>query len=154
MKLLTCAYQGRELPAVLGKGGRSVIPLEALGRSFLDMNELIRETSREELEALAQTAARSDAAIPLEQVRLTAPIPHPVRDVICMGLNYQAHAEEVQNALGEDKAPRKWPIFFGKAVDRCRGDGEAVPSHAGFISTLDYECELGVVLGKEAYQKE
>ncbi|MEA4932237.1 MAG: fumarylacetoacetate hydrolase family protein, partial [Lawsonibacter sp.] len=45
-----------------------------------------------------------------------------------------------------------WPIYFGKAIDRCRGTGEDVPSHADFISTLDYECELGVILGKDAYQ--
>lgn len=69
-----------------------------------------------------------------------------------MGLNYKAHADEMAEALNEEKKERVYPIYFGKAVDRCLGHGEAVPSHSDFISTLDYECELAVILGKDAYQ--
>ena len=72
--------------------------------------------------------------------------------MICMGLNYKAHADEMAEALNEEKKERVYPIYFGKAVDRCLGHGEAVPSHSDFISTLDYECELAVILGKDAYQ--
>jgi len=115
------------------------------------MNDLIRRTDRAALAAIFSAAEKAQP-IPLEDVRLTAPIPHPVRDVVCMGLNYKAHADEMADALKERRTERVWPIFFGKAVDRCRGDGETIPSHSDFISTLDYECELGVILGKDAYQ--
>jgi 2-keto-4-pentenoate hydratase/2-oxohepta-3-ene-1,7-dioic acid hydratase in catechol pathway len=67
-----------------------------------------------------------------------------------MGLNYAAHADEVARALGEKAAQRVWPIFFGKAVDRALGSGEKIPSHKEFISTLDYECELAAIIGRDA----
>ena len=152
MKLLTCVYQERETVAVLTADGRHVVPVSDLGHDCATMNDLIRQTDRAALAAMAAAAENAAHPIPLEEVRLTAPIPHPVRDVVCMGLNYKAHADEMADALKEQRTERVWPIFFGKAVDRCRGTGEAVPSHAGFISTLDYECELGVILGRDACQ--
>ncbi len=152
MKLLTCIYQGQETVAVLAANGRHVVPVSDIGYDYATMNDLIRGTDRAYLAAMAAAAENADQPIPLEEVRLTAPIPHPVRDVVCMGLNYKAHADEMADALKEKRMERVWPIFFGKAVDRCRGTSETVPSHADFISTLDYECELGVILGRDAYQ--
>lgn len=152
MKLLTCVYQGKETVAVLTGEDSRVVPLSALGWDVADMNDLIRRTDRASLAAIGAVAEKAAQWIPLADVRLTAPIPHPVRDVVCMGLNYKAHADEMADALKEQRTERVWPIFFGKAVDRCRGTGEAIPSHSDFISTLDYECELGVILGKDAYQ--
>lgn len=129
-----------------------VVPVRALGYEYEDMNALIRGADRATLSAMAKAAEAFGEKIPLERVRLLAPIPHPVRDVVCMGLNYKAHADEMADALKEQRTERVWPIYFGKAVDRCRGTGESIPSHSDFISTLDYECELAVVLGRDAYQ--
>jgi len=150
MRLLTCVHQGREIVAVLSADERHVIPVRELGYDFETMNDLIRGTDPECLRAIAAAAEEYPLGVAMEQIRLTAPIPHPVRDVVCMGLNYKAHADEMADALREQRTERLWPIFFGKAVDRCRGTGEAVPSHADFIKTLDYECELGVILGRDA----
>lgn len=152
MKLLACVYEEKEHVAVLTADRRHVVPISALGYPYETINDLIRGMDRGSLAAMSRAAEQSSARLRLDQVRLTAPIPHPVRDVVCMGLNYKAHADEMADALKEQRADRIWPIFFGKAVDRCRGDGESIPSHADFISTLDYECELGVILGKAAYQ--
>lgn len=152
MKLLTCVYQGRETVAVLTADGCHVVPVSDIGYDYATMNDLIRGTNRAVLAAMGAAAENAANPIPLDAVRLVAPIPHPVRDVVCMGLNYKAHADEMADALKEQRTERVWPIFFGKAVDRCRGTGEPIPSHADFISTLDYECELGVILGKDAYQ--
>ncbi|MEA4933580.1 MAG: fumarylacetoacetase, partial [Lawsonibacter sp.] len=128
MKLLTCIYQGKEILAVLSTEERHVVPTSALGFSFENMNDLIRKIDRAELCAMAAAAEQTAERIDLSDVRLTAPILHPVRDVVCMGLNYKAHADEMANALKEERTERVWPIYFGKAVDRCRGTGEGVPS--------------------------
>lgn len=113
------------------------------------MNDLIVRAGHNDLAVMAAAAQKSSSeSLPLNQIKLRAPIPHPVRDVVGMGLNYQAHADEMAKALNEQETERAWPIFFGKAVDRARGDGEPFPSHAGFINTLDYECELAAILGK------
>lgn len=152
MKLITCCYDGAEQTAVVTDNGTQTVLTKSLGYQFRDMNDLICSTDRAELcrmEALAQT---SDKKIPMENVKLCAPIPHPVRDVVGMGLNYRAHADEMAAALKEEKKERVYPIYFGKAVDRCPGHGEDVPSHSDFISTLDYEGELAVILGKDAYR--
>ena len=150
MKLLTCCFQGEETVAVLTPDESHVVPLSALGYGYATMNDLIRQSSPRVLQAIADAAARWPEPVALQEVRLVAPIPHPVRDVVCMGLNYRAHADEMADALKEQRTERVWPIFFGKAVDRCRGTGEAIPSHSDFISTLDYECELAVILWKDA----
>ncbi|MCQ4864634.1 fumarylacetoacetate hydrolase family protein [Pseudoflavonifractor phocaeensis] len=152
MKLLTCMYEGQEIPAVLSLDRQSVLPLHELGYPVRNMNQLIQSTSPEDLRIIAARARTAQNVLPLNHVALTAPIPHPVRDIICMGLNYLDHAAEMARALNEETQERKWPIYFGKAVDRCRGEGEPVLSHRDFISTLDYECELGVILGKDVYQ--
>lgn len=152
MKLLTCCFQGKENVAVLMPDESHVVPLSALGYGYATMNDLIRQSSPRVLQAIAGAAARWPDPVELRDVQLMAPIPHPVRDVVCMGLNYRAHADEMADAMKEQRTERVWPIFFGKAVDRCRGTGEDIPSHSDFISTLDYECELGVILWKDAYQ--
>lgn len=152
MKLLTCIYRGQETLAILTRDEKHVVPLPRIGGDFDTMNDLIARTDQAVLAVMARAAELVTDPVPLEQVRLTAPIPHPVRDVVCMGLNYKAHADEMADALKEQRTERVWPIFFGKAVDRCRGTGEDIPSHRDFISTLDYECELGVILGRDAYQ--
>ena len=152
MKLLTCSVQGRERVAVLTEDERHVVLLSELGYDCKDMNDFIRSSCPATLEDIRRALAQAADPIPLGQVRMLAPIPHPVRDVICMGLNYKAHADEMADALKTERTERVWPIFFGKAVDRCRGTGEDIPSHSDFISTLDYECELGVILWKDAYQ--
>lgn len=149
MKLATCVYNGKEIVAVVTADESAVVPVKALGYAFESMNELIRGTDKAVLAEMSAAAEAFAEKIPLESVRLLAPIPHPVRDVICMGLNYKAHADEMADALKEQRTERVWPIYFGKAVDRCRGTGEDIPSHKGFISTLDYECELGVILGRD-----
>ena len=151
MKLLTCLIDGAEQVAVLV--GEEVVPVQKIGYPFASMSDLIRGTDRQALREMENRAlaAPASARMPLSTVRLTAPIPHPVRDVVCMGLNYKAHADEMADALKEQRTERVWPIFFGKAVDRCRGTGEEIPLHEDFVSTMDYECELAVILGKDAY---
>lgn len=152
MKLITCRYHGIEQTAVVTDGDTCAVMTEDLGYHFRDMNDLIRSTDRTDRIGMEALAQNSDKKVPLNQIELTAPIPHPVRDVICMGLNYKAHADEMAAALKEEKRERIYPIYFGKAVDRCLGHKETVPSHSDFVSTLDYECELAVIMGKDAYQ--
>jgi 2-keto-4-pentenoate hydratase/2-oxohepta-3-ene-1,7-dioic acid hydratase in catechol pathway len=148
MKLLTF-MNGKEQIGVLSSDRKQVIPISQFGYDWENMNDLIRESTEADLSALAQASGHPAVTYPLEKVKLLAPIPHPVRDIVCMGLNYTDHAAEMAQALKEENKPRTYPIFFGKAVDRARGHGESIPSHKGFISTLDYECELGAILKKD-----
>ena len=72
------------------------------------------------------------------------PIERPGK-IICVGLNYRAHAEE-QGATVPER-----PILFAKWPTALIGPGEAIvlPS---ITSSVDYEAELGVVIGSRAKQ--
>jgi 2-keto-4-pentenoate hydratase/2-oxohepta-3-ene-1,7-dioic acid hydratase in catechol pathway len=78
-------------------------------------------------------------------------IPYPKQDVICLGMNYSAHEVEAarfsENAFGGEK-PK--PVFFSKRVTYSQGTRKAIPSYQGLVDSLDYEVELGVILGKDA----
>ena len=53
------------------------------------------------------------AALPLSAVTLLAPIPRPRQDVICLGINYKAHAEEAARYSSEAfTKERPIPIYF------------------------------------------
>ncbi len=75
-------------------------------------------------------------------IRVGAPIARPTA-VMCIGLNYAAHAAE------SGAAPPTVPILFYKHPNTVVGpfDDVAVPRGA---SKVDWEIELGVVIGKRA----
>ena len=45
---------------------------------------------------------------------------------------------------------RPYPIFFSKRVCYSQGTDAPIPAYTGLVDSLDYECELGVVIGKDA----
>ena len=123
--------------------------------AYKDMNELICQLGQEEkaqLQLLAKnTDALQGAAVALEAVKLCAPIVHPRQDVICLGINYDAHAQEAgrfsDEAFGGE---RPYTIYFSKRVSTATGSGDFIPAYEELVDSLDYEAELGVILGKDA----
>ena len=94
------------------------------------------------LRALADAA--HDDALYLDEADLTyAPVvPNPGK-ILCVGLNYQRHAEET----GMD-AP-EYPVLFSKFNNAIAAPNEDIPLQADW-TTVDYESELGVVIGATA----
>ena len=72
--------------------------------------------------------------------KILAPILRPKQDVICLGINYMAHAEESarykKEAFGGE---RPYAIYFSKRVNQAVGDKEGIPRHANLVERLDYE---------------
>ncbi len=71
-----------------------------------------------------------------------APIPRPGK-LICIGLNYRDHAAESKMAIPEK------PVVFSKFSTAVIAPGEPVVIPP-FTSQVDYEAELGVVIGRRA----
>ena len=123
--------------------------------AFRDMNALILGYSEKVKATLARLAANDDvlsrAEVRLSEMQLLAPIVRPRQDVVCLGINYDAHAQEAgrfsDEAFGGE---RPYTIYFSKRVNRATATGEKVPAYAGLVDSLDYEVELGVILGKDA----
>ena len=150
MKVLTYMQGGHKAVGILKKNGQEVVPVNYLGCGLVNMTEFIASMTEEKMRKLEKNAELMDG-IPMEEVRLLSPIVHPKQDVICLGINYYAHAEEA--ARFHDEAfggERPQPIYFSKRVNRAVGDGEPVDGHFDIVDSLDYEAELAVIIGKDA----
>ncbi len=99
--------------------------------------------------ALAQQASQQGiAARAFDEVRPQAPIPVPVRNILCLGKNYLEHAQEVAQKMHTSAdAPAK-PIIFTKATTAVIAPGASIPSYPQFTRKLDYEAELALIIGR------
>lgn len=134
---------------------RLLVPLRLLGADFGDMVSLIEAVSsgKTSLKALEEALASvtEDQCIDRSHVSICAPIEHPRQDVICLGINYMAHAEESarykEEAFGGE---RPYAVYFSKRVGLVGADGGTIPAYEGLVDSLDYEVELAVIIGKAA----
>jgi 2-keto-4-pentenoate hydratase/2-oxohepta-3-ene-1,7-dioic acid hydratase in catechol pathway len=97
--------------------------------------------------ARAVAEAMGDAGHPLDGVRLHAPIPRPLKNVFCLGLNYAAHAKESAAARNKETKIPDIPVIFSKTPTTVNGPFDDVPVDRGVTSQVDWEVELGVVIG-------
>ncbi len=89
----------------------------------------------------------------LTDISLLAPFPKPGRNIMCVGKNYHAHAREFYKSgfdatAGAQAAP-DYPIIFTKATTSVIGPNTPIPLPGDLSSSIDYEGELAVVIGKE-----
>jgi 2-keto-4-pentenoate hydratase/2-oxohepta-3-ene-1,7-dioic acid hydratase in catechol pathway len=82
----------------------------------------------------------------LDPVRLLPPV-LPPRNMICLGKNYRAHAQEFAAYANEAEAVPDAPIVFTKPVTALCGAYDDITVDPAVTSALDYEVELGVVIG-------
>ncbi len=72
----------------------------------------------------------------------------PIRNIFCVGKNYDAHIQE-RTKVGDSLRPTESnPIFFTKATTSVIGSGENIVAWKT-TSKLDYEAELAVIIGKK-----
>ena len=99
-------------------------------------------------EAEAVLSGKSLAgSYPLSEVRLHAPIPRPTKNVVCLGSNYARHMEESARARGREAKIPEVPVFFTKAPTAVNGPYDPIPWDRTVTGQVDYEAELGVVIG-------
>lgn len=156
MKLLTYEIQKKARLGFLSDDELWIYPISCMGLEYKNMLDLIKECSDSELQLMEHisngTRREALGAVELVEVKVLAPIPNPDRDVICLGINYMAHAEESARYKGEDfGGERSYAVYFSKRVGRAVADGEGIPSHDDMVDSLDYEVELAVIIRKDAY---
>ena len=93
-------------------------------------------------------AAPRTKPVMLNQVLLKAPITRPTKNVFCVGWNYLEHFEEGGEKLQDSRELPKYPVFFSKAVTAVNGPYDPIPYDAIISTQLDWEVELGVIIGR------
>ena len=146
MKLVTYRENGAEKVGALTKDGAAIVPL-----SVPDMNTLIETMPLSALSSAVTAAEDSGVSVALADVELLSPIPRPRQDVLCLGMNYKAHAAEAaQYDAGAFTKEKPVAVYFSKRVSEAVAPGGAIQSHRELVERLDYEVELAVILGKTA----
>jgi 2-keto-4-pentenoate hydratase/2-oxohepta-3-ene-1,7-dioic acid hydratase in catechol pathway len=118
-------------PLLDGTDGPAVVPLAPVEDFYADLPAWQARAGQ----ALGEQAD----ARPLGTLTLAPPIP-PAARVLCVGLNYRAHAAET------GIEPPRYPNLFGRWTVSLTVDGTPAPVPAGERG-LDWEGELGVVVG-------
>lgn len=146
MKLVTYRFENTQRVGTLTQDETAVLPLD-----YPDMNTLIETASPADLRSAASAAERAGVRVPLAEVELLAPIPRPRQDILCLGMNYKDHADEAAQYNAEAFTKEKpVAVYFSKRVSQAVAPGGDIERHAGLVERLDYEVELGVILGKAA----
>ena len=135
MKLLRVGEKGKEKPAILDTDGK-----------IRDISSHINDFNPENLnfETMSKIQSADTSSLPelSSNQRVGSCITSPGK-FVAIGLNYSDHAAEV----GAD-IPKE-PIMFMKATSSMCGPNDDVEIVSG-SKKLDWEVELGIVIGKEA----
>ena len=132
MKLARIGERGREVPAVLGQDG-----------VHRDVSSVVSDFTPEFFAGDGIERLRSSdlSGLPAVEGRIGAPIAKPSL-ILCVGLNYVDHANESSMKVPEE------PILFTKAPNCLVGPYDDVLTPRG-ATTVDYEVELAVVIGRQ-----
>jgi 2,4-diketo-3-deoxy-L-fuconate hydrolase len=135
MKLVRYGRPGQERPGILDANGR-----------IRDLTRVIGDVTPEALAParLRRLRGLTVGKLPLVRgrPRLGCPLAR-IGKLVCIGLNYTDHAKEVNLPLPAE------PLFFIKAPSAVCGPDDPTISPRG-ATKLDYEVELGVVVGRDA----
>lgn len=158
MKLLTYTYE--DCPPRLGfLHNNLVIDMEDFGEisnfplpiDMLDLIDMGFEIIEEITEIIKETREVDfqEIGYELDEVTILAPIQRPRKNIIGIGLNYTEHVAESARTLDTTgKLPQK-PIIFSKPPTTVTGPNTNILLNPRLTQQLDWEVELGVVIGKD-----
>lgn len=113
---------------------------------FADMNALIESGRVYEYKHLCNEVGDTVLA----EAAILAPIPQPKQDILCLGINYAAHAEESARFKKEVfEKDRQYSVYFSKRVNEAVPDGGTIP-YPTVDTQIDYEAELAFIVSKDA----
>ena len=135
MKLVRYGRAGAEKPGLIDEAG-----------TLRDLSRVVKDITAEALSPAGLKRLRTVKTGRLPVVRGRPRLGCPLAGIgklVCIGLNYTDHAHEVGLALPTE------PLVFIKANSAISGPGDAIIRPRGAIK-LDYEVELGAVIGRDA----
>ena len=148
MKIARFEYQGAIALGLVDVESGTLRIIEAQAESGDPMIAVI------ERHLAGQVPRLTERWVSLAAVRLLAPITRPSKNVLCIGKNYAAHAAEFTQSGYDSSAKNAGdvipdaPIVFTKAPGSLTGAREPVQVPWEITQQLDYEAELGVIIGR------
>lgn len=147
MKMVAYERDGAPGVGLLAEDGASVQPFDMpAGEAALGVQILVERS------AAGEPMPGTGGPIPLDGLTLRAPMPRPPRNIFCVGKNYYDHAHEFSKSGFDSSAAAgtipKAPIVFSKVPESVCAHGDAILLDEAVSATLDYEVELGVIIGK------
>ncbi len=136
--VLDLAEAAREAPGAAGEAVRTA-SLQAIIEAGPEALELVRK--------LSDGADASAQRRPGDHVTL-APLPSPAKNVFCVGRNYAEHIAEGDRAQNQKVGVTEHPVFFTKPRTAVIGPGATIPIFPHVSTSIDYEVELALVIGK------
>jgi len=138
---------------VLSADGAALIGLGSLAP---DLETLVASGRDGLARVRALLNAGSGMTVALRDVTLVAPFPRPCRTILCVGKNYRDHAAEFHGSgfdstAGATAVPDA-PIIFVKHPSSVVGPDAPIVSANDPTATVDYEGELGVIIGEPAFR--
>ena len=121
----------------------AIVPLAALADRYPTMRAIVAD-GPEALDRIGDLAATSAPVLPVAQAQLLAPIERPGK-YLAIGMNYGKHVDEAEK-LGVARS--KQQTWFNKQTTCLSGPFDAIDP--GVTEKLDYEVELGAVIGRPA----
>src|SRR6476661_6825673 len=135
MKLVRYGRAGAERPGLVDAAGQ-----------LRDLSKVLEDITPEVVTpaGLKRLRVVKPERLPLvkSKPRLGCPLAG-IGKIVCIGLNYTDHAEEVRLPLPKE------PTIFIKANSAISGPGDAIARPRGAVK-LDYEVELVAVMGRAA----
>jgi 2-keto-4-pentenoate hydratase/2-oxohepta-3-ene-1,7-dioic acid hydratase in catechol pathway len=111
MRYVTFSLPSDPAPRLGAVRGTRVLDLSANGGPP-SLLALIQAGPAQWQRAAAVAEAMGDTGLALDAVRLHAPIPRPLKNVFCLGLNYVAHAKESAAARNKETKIPDIPVIF------------------------------------------
>ena len=149
MKIARFIHQENEMIGILNDATSSINIIEPNTSEVVD--DVIANI---EILANGGSINTTDKSVPIDEVSFLPPILRPSKNIICVGKNYSEHAVEFSKSGFDHSAKDKKdivpdaPIIFTKAACTMVGAHDDVVVPWDITQMVDYEAELGVVIGK------
>lgn len=145
MKLVNVLIDGEERAGILNDDG-SVSFFDML-ETMMDVILAVEDVESGKRAEFLNSNLSGETALK-DSFRIVAPIVKPVKDILCVGLNYADHIRESQSVSASSGGKTDFTAYFTKRFDYIRSDGDTIEGWFDTDKELDYETELTVVIGK------
>jgi len=150
MRLASYLVNGQPRAAVLGSDQTLVAVADLVSGAPSDMRDVLA-AGPDLWNRLRSAAQAARGGQPLNRAELVAPIPRPVRNLLCVGWNYLEHFAEGQGMRGPNDDAQQipdYPALFSKQPNCVVGPEAPVWHPAPISDQLDWEVELAIVIGR------